>query len=399
MIPKGWKLKKLDDVCTISSGGTPSKIKPEYWNGDIPWISASTMHQQYITSSDLFISEEGLTNGSRLANEGDILLLVRGSMLWNRIPICICKKDVAFNQDVKSIKANKETTSLFLFYCLLSKENVLLNEVVGTGIGAGKLETNELKALPISLPPFTEQQKIISILSVWDEAIEKQTKLIEKLELRKKGLMQQLLTGKKRIAGFNNKWKKYLYSELLKEIKRKTIWDDDYLYDLVSVKRRSGGIFFRGSIYGRDIKTKNLRPVEEGDFLISKMQILHGASGLTTKEFAGMMISGSYIALIAKEPEILDIKYFNWISKMPYFYHQTYISSYGVHIEKMTFDFETFLSQSIRIPSIEEQKLIVDVLEENTNNIKVQERKLSKLNQQKKALMQQLLTGKTRVNN
>ena len=242
-----------------------------------------------------------------------------------------------------------------------------------------------------------EQRKIAEILGVWDEAIEKQSRLIEKLELRKRALMQRLLTGKTRLPGFTEPWQKSSYSEVLKEVKRKMNWDDNEEYDLISVKRRSGGLFHRESLFGRDIKTKNLRPTLKGDFLISKMQIVHGASGLVTEEFDGMKISGSYIALIAKDDKLVDMSFINWYSKTPYFYHQTYVSSYGVHIEKMTFDLESFMSMSIWLPDLPEQKAIAEVLTAADNEIATHRKKLEALRLQKRGLMQQLLTGKTRV--
>ena len=263
--------------------------------------------------------------------------------------------------------------------------------------GVPQLTAPQITNTPIPVPPMEEQRKIAEILGVWDEAIEKQSRLIEKLELRKRTLMQRLLTGRTRLPGFTTPWQKCLYSDILKEVKRTMTWDDNEEYDLISVKRRSGGLFHRDRLYGRDIKTKNLRPAKLGDFLISKMQIVHGASGLVTEEFDGMKISGSYIALMAKNEERLDMNFINWYSKTPHFYHQTYVSSYGVHIEKMTFDLESFMSMNIMLPSFPEQKAIAEVLTTADDEIASHRKKLDALRLQKRGLMQQLLTGKTRI--
>ena len=263
--------------------------------------------------------------------------------------------------------------------------------------GVPQLTAPQIANIQIPIPPLEEQKKIAEILSTWDEAIEKQSKLIEKLELRKQGIMQRLLTGRTRLPSFTTPWQKVSYSEILKEIKRNMIWNDNEEYDLISVKRRSGGLFHRDKLLGKDIKTKNLRPAHIGDFLISKMQIVHGASGLVTKEFDGMKISGSYIALVAKDKNKTDINFINWYSKTPHFYHQTYVSSYGVHIEKMTFDLNSFMSMNMKIPSFIEQKAIVNLLNTIDKEINIQIKKLETLRTQKRGLIQQLLTGKTRV--
>lgn len=151
------KVIKIDDVVTFKSGGTPSKENNSYWNGEIPWISASSMQGKYYSKSNRTLTEEGLKKGSKLAVKGSLLLLVRGSMLFNKIPIGITERDVAFNQDLKLLVVNNKSNSEYLFQWFSSKQNLLLNKVVGTGIGAGKLDTDELKnlILHISSPSRT----------------------------------------------------------------------------------------------------------------------------------------------------------------------------------------------------------------------------------------------------
>ncbi len=211
----------------------------------------------------------------------------------------------------------------------------------------------------------------------------------------KKGLMQKLLSGKVRFPEFISKLKEYRICDLVKEVDRRIDWDDNAKYNLLSIKRRSEGLFFRESKYGYEIKTKGFKKARTGDFLISKMQIVHGASGLVTEEFDGMMISNSYIALIPRNNNKLSIEFFNYLSQTPYFYHLTYLASYGVHIEKMTFNLNLFLKSRIKIPfEIEEQQAIVNVLDKINNEIIILNKQLEYLKQQKKGLMQQLLTGK-----
>ncbi|WP_437371691.1 restriction endonuclease subunit S [Maribacter litoralis] len=187
-----WKRERLGDFTNWKSGGTPSKNIPEYWGGDIPWISASSMIGKYLSTSERTLTQKGLEAGSRISPKGSLLLLVRGSMLFNKIPIGIAKIDVAFNQDLKSLIPSKEINNNFLYEWFIYSQHKLLSIVVGTGIGAGKLDTNELKSLPISLPNLLEQKKIASFLTV----IDKRIKLLEekkiKLEQYKKGVMQQL---------------------------------------------------------------------------------------------------------------------------------------------------------------------------------------------------------------
>ena len=287
----------------------------------------------------------------------------------------------------------------FLFRVLNTDSARRHISVTAGGTKVRHTSPRKIRSTHIPLPPLREQGEIAEILSTWDRAIEQTEKLIEVRKRRKKGLMQRLLTGEKRFPEFEGTpWRTYRIRELLKEVRRPIEWDDGALYELISVRRRSGGLFHRDSLYGRQIKTKNLRVARTGDFLISKMQVVHGAAGLTPPAFDGMKISGSYIALVARDPDALLIEYFDCLSQMPFMYHASYISSYGVHIEKMTFNLKLYLGTEISIPpTIDEQARIAAVLNTCDSEISLLRRKLAALQQQKKGLMQKLLTGKVRV--
>jgi type I restriction enzyme S subunit len=177
-----WTIVRLGDLTWWASGGTPSKANPEFWGGDIPWISASSMKTPLLCDSDNKITKEGLENGSRLAETNSILLLVRGSELHKRIPVGIVTRPVAFNQDVKALKVREQMCSDYLFYWLLGNEAMLLGKVEHTGIGAGKLDTEVLKNLPVKLPPLAEQKAIAEVLGALDDKIELNRRMNETLE-------------------------------------------------------------------------------------------------------------------------------------------------------------------------------------------------------------------------
>ena len=164
------------------------------------------MHDTYILDSKLHISEEGLKHGSRLLTKNNLLLLVRGSMLWNTIPICLNKNDVAFNQDVKGIIANDTINNEFLLYWLKSKEQRLKYMVTGTGLGAGKLDTSDLLSMIVYIPAMKEQDKVARLLSLFDERIATQSKIIEDLKKLKSAISKKLLC--------NDKWTTYKIQDI-----------------------------------------------------------------------------------------------------------------------------------------------------------------------------------------
>lgn len=372
MIPKEWEVKRLGEFAPLQRGydlPTDKIVRGEY-----PVVYSNGIlnyHYEYKAKGPGVVTGRSGTIGKVTFVESNYW--PHNTSLW-----------------VTDFKGNNPKYVFHLYsYINLSK--------FASGSGVPTLNRNDVHASKFAIPPIHEQDKIVEVLDFWDTSIEKQSELIEKLKLRKRALMQQLLTGKKRLPEFSGEWKKRTYSSILTEVKRSLKWDENELYKLISVRRRSEGLFFRESLYGRDIATKNLRPAKTGDFLISKMQIVHGASGLVTDEFDEAKISGSYISLVSKDSNILDIRYYNFWSQMPIFYHQTFVSSFGVHIEKMTFDLDTFMSFGMPLPPIEEQHAIVSLIESVNKEIKLANEKLTNYQSQKRGLMQQLLTGKKRI--
>jgi type I restriction enzyme S subunit len=398
-IPSDWDVKELKDIGKWFGGGTPSKEIKNYWSdGTIPWASSQDIKENNLNETTYKITEEALHNSaSKLVPSDSLLMVTRSGILQHTFPVAKTLFPVAINQDIKALILKEGFDVNFVQNYLLFKNKDILDACGKVGTTVESIEYTWLQAYIIPIPPLPEQRAIAQVLGTADAAIHSTEKLIAQKELRKKWLMQQLLTGKKRLKGFDGEWKEYSFDKLLKVVKRPVKWDDNELYKLISVKRRSGGIFFREALYGHQIKVKDLRDTEAGDFLFSKMQIVHGASALVTKEFEGAKISGSYIAAVAKDPKILNMEFFNWYSQLPYFYHQALISSYGVHIEKMTFDFDTFLQLEMKLPSIEEQTAIAQVLQAADKEISLLKAKVEKLREQKKGLMQVLLTGKVRL--
>lgn len=394
VIPQEWEVKRIQEICKVDAKSLSAKTSPDY---EFEYISLSDVDSDsFDISTSHQIFQTAPSRARRIVSKGDVVISTVRPNLRGFFLAKEDKKDLIASTGF-AVLTPTECDSQYLLSCFFSQivSKQFYSLVVGSNYPA--VNSSDVAKLKLAVPPLAEQRKIAEILGVWDEAIEKQSRLIEKLELRKRALMQRLLTGRTHLPGFTTPWQKVSYSEILKEVKRNMTWDDNEEYDLISVKRRSGGLFHRDRLLGKDIKTKNLRPAKFGDFLISKMQIVHGASGLVTEEFDGMKISGSYIALVAKSREKVDMNFINWYSQTPYFYHQTYVSSYGVHIEKMTFDLESFMSMNIILPPLAEQKAIAEVLTAANNEIATHRKKLDAMRLQKRGLMQQLLTGKTRV--
>lgn len=176
-----WKEAKLGALIKFSSGGTPNKKNAAYWGGNIPWISAKTMKEEVIETSDLFITEDGLVHGSKMAPSGSLLLLVRGSGLFNGIPVCYVKSPVAYNQDVKCLESISEVENKYIFYWLKANSEYLRKKLEFTSIGAGKFDTTFLSNLDVSYPGRESRKKIVEIADNISDKIRLNNRINENL--------------------------------------------------------------------------------------------------------------------------------------------------------------------------------------------------------------------------
>lgn len=170
-------LVPLRELAELKSGGTPSKSREDYWDGDIPWISGKTLHHTFVNESDLQVTEAGLRAGSNLAPLHSSLILVRGMSLLQEIRIGMATRPVAFNQDVKAVVARPTVNPRYLNFALRAAAPVLLDQVHQAGHGTGVLATDRLTNLPIWLPPLEEQERIAGVLGAFDDLIETNRRL------------------------------------------------------------------------------------------------------------------------------------------------------------------------------------------------------------------------------
>jgi type I restriction enzyme, S subunit len=185
-----WRNTTLGQVTDFLSGGTPSKDAPQYWGGTTPWVSAKDMKRFRLDDTEDHVTEDGVANGTKLVPPGTVLLLARGMTLLNDVPICVVKRPMTFNQDVKALRPKPGVREEFLPYLLLGNKDRLLNLVDLAGHGTGRLNSDELKALDVVLPPEPEQRAIAHILGTLDDKIELNRWMNETLEAMARALFK-----------------------------------------------------------------------------------------------------------------------------------------------------------------------------------------------------------------
>nr|WP_305147722.1 restriction endonuclease subunit S [Anoxybacillus gonensis] len=306
--------------------------------------------------------------------------------------------------DVVILKVNQnEYSREYINYYLNFEKTLQRMESFASGSTRQRISRTNLGNVLIAIPPLTEQRKIAAILSSVDEAIAKTEAIIEQTEKVKKGLMQQLLTKgightkfkKTEIGEIPDSWNLVKLADVFEIVKRPVEMRDEEEYQLVTVKRRYGGVVPRERLKGKQIKVKSQFYLKHGDFLISKRQIVHGACEVVPKELEGSIVSNEYHTLLVKNG--IDIDFIRWYVRLPMMQNYFLLSSVGVHIEKMLFKIEDWFKRIIALPPLEEQKQIANTLSSIEQSILKNQKYLEQLQTIKKALMQVLLTGKVRV--
>lgn len=401
IIPQEWEVKKLGNVAESFSGGTPKADNNEYYGGNIPFIRSGEIHQK---NTALFLSELGLAESSaKIVEKGDLLIALYGA---NSGDSAISQINGAINQAILCIRPYNLLTSFLCSFLELKKNMYVAKYLQG---GQGNLSGDIVNNYIIPIPPLPEQQKIAEVLGTWDKAIEKQTQLIEKLELRKKGLMQQLLTGKKRLPGFSGEWKKVKLGDASIFLSTNSFSREQ----LNSVKGNILNIHY-GDVLVRyssvlDVSKEDIPYINEQIEYSPKDYVNNGdviMADTAEDEMVGRccevinidnikIVSGLHTILIHPIIKFAP-KYLGYYLNSERYHKQIISIMQGIKVYSITKD--ALKNTIIDIPCIEEQAAIANILSLCDHEVLLAKQKLSKFQWQKKGLMQVLLTGKKRVN-
>ena len=190
-----FPVERLDAVVSFRGGGTPSKKKSEFWNGNIPWVSPKDMKCREIDSSIDRITEDGVANSSAsMIPPGSVLVVVRSGILARTIPTAVTLCELTVNQDIKVLCPTDRIDAYYLEYALQAYEPKLL-KLVTRGATVHRLATDVLKSTEVLVPPLPEQKRIVAILDEAFAAIETATANADKNLANVRGLFESQLNN------------------------------------------------------------------------------------------------------------------------------------------------------------------------------------------------------------
>lgn len=402
-IPSGWNEHSLSEIADVVGGGTPDRSKKEYWNGNIYWVSPTEitcLKNKYITKTRETITDLGLNKSSaKLHPPGTVLMTSRASIGFaaiNTVPM-------ATNQGFQSLRCKEKIYNEFLYQLIITKKNEL--ERLSGGSTFLEISSSSLKDFSILVPPLKEQKKIATILTSVDTVIEKTEAEIEKLQLLKKGIMQELLTKGIGHTEFKDSPlgkipKSWVITTIgkLSQVKRGASprpiqdpkwWGGKVGWVRISDVTASRKYLYKTSDYLSEAGVEKSVRIKPGEVILSICATI-GKPIIINVDVCihdGFVWFDNLSKLVDKE-----YLYYYFVSK------ESELSAKRQSGTQGNLNTNIVSEQSICLPPLKEQKKIAAILAFVDSAIEKTEAKDEKWQKLKKGLTQDLLTGKVRVN-
>lgn len=434
-IPNDWKVAKAQYYFNVYAGGTPSTNEPAYWDGDIPWINSGEVQNCIVKKISRYITERGLEESStKLIPKNTTLLAMTGATCGK---VGYLTFDSTANQSVMAFTEPRNCSSKFLFYYLICQNHQI--EYFKTGGAQGGINVDNGKKLYINIPSKTEQEKIAKFLDEktvqFDSIISKKEALIEKLEEAKKSLISEVVTGKVRVVKTNDGYE--LVERKKEEMKDSGVewlgdipkeWDlkrSNYVFkfskglSITKENLQDEGIpcINYGEIhskYGFEVNPKRhkLKCVTEEYFNSNPNALIkygHFVFADTSEDIQGCgnfsylnaedSIFAGYHTIIVRPIKTVSSRYLAYLFDSDDWRIQIRTKVSGIKVFSIT---QSILKTTkVILPTLSEQKLIVDYLDNKFVNINSMinnmKKQIEKLKEAKQSLISEAVTGKIEI--
>ncbi len=399
--PKSWDESRIDKICRLSSGSTPRRDAVENFNGDILWVTSGGLKRRKIWDTREKVSETAVVNSHlEMYDPGTVVIAIYGlEAAGIRGTVSIIGKQCTISQACMAFTEFKGIDNEFFYYWYLNN-----GQVIGLRYAQGtkqqNLSTDIVRAFPICFPSQGEQRKIAAILTTQDKVIELKEKRLAQKQRQKKYLMQQLLTGKKRLLEFSEEWKIKPLKKLTEKQKKK---NDGFQYRLVLSNSAQHGIVSQDQEFDKEIANEERIDgyyiVIPGAFVYNPRISVTAPCGPINVNETGEtgIMSPLYTVFTISSPQISQdfLKYY--FQSSCWYKYVKGVANYGARHDRISISDGDFFDMPIPLPTKEEQNYIAKVLSAADREIELLQQDIEQEKQKKKALMQLLLTGIVRV--
>lgn len=384
---ESWEEKKLGEISTSFSGGTPPAGNKKYYGGEIPFIRSAEINSD---TTELFLTKEGLDNSSaKLVKEGDVLYALYGATSGE---VGISKINGAINQAILSIIPKNNYTSEFIMQWLrLQKKNITDKYLQG---GQGNLSGSIVKELAIFFPSLPEQTAIGSFFQDIDQLISLQQRKLEVLKEQKKTYLKLLFPAKGqtkpalRFAGFDDEWKEVKLGEVLTERNIQMVPSDQV--PLVSFTVENG-VTPKTERYNREFlvreESKKYKYTRYNDIVYNPANLKFGA--IARNKYGEAVFSPIYVTFEVNYSNILP-EFIEGILTSKDFIQQALKFQEGTVYERMAVKADDFTRLAITVPSLPEQEAIGSFFQDLDKAIAKQEEKVNQLKESKQTLLRKM---------
>jgi type I restriction enzyme S subunit len=413
-LPKGWKMVSLGEHIDLLTGFPFQSERYSNGDDDVRLLRGDNIMQNSLRWDDARrwpkAESKGLERYS--LREGDLVLAMDRPWVKSGLKHAVIQEEdlpCLLVQRVTRIRGDESLLTKFASHVIASHRFTQHVKGVQTETAIPHISAGQIKEFVVSLPTPTEQRKIADILTTWDEALTQLDSLIEAQERRKKALMQQLLTGRRRLKGFDQSkgktasdrfgiypadWKRVRLGDITHEVPTKNAGGTDL--PVLSCTKHRGLVlsqeYFGKRVYAED--TSGYRVVQRGEFAYATNHIEEGSIGYQNLCDAGLV---SPIYTVFKTTEAVDDSYLFRVLKSPLLIHFYQINTSASVDRRGSLRYDEFARIHIWLPSKAEQKAIAQVFDTADQQLTLLRTQRTALDQQKRGLMQRLLTGKLRV--
>lgn len=403
--PLDWEAPYLSEVSSLITNGFVGTATPYYTDETgVPYLYGTNVRANKLDSKGIrFVTEEFHEKQSKTQLEAGDLLTVQSGHIGETAVVTEEFAGANCHALIVTRPKKEYVFSPYLGFYINSEIGKARLKGLEVGSTILHINTKDLKKFRILLPPLTEQRKIAKVLSTWDKAISTTEKLIETSKQQKKALMQQLLTGRKRLVNpetgkaFEGEWERHSMSDLVfidrKSLGKKT--PDDFEFQYISLSDVAVGSISKELEVHKfaSAPSRARRVIQEGDILLSTVRPNLKGFAKVSEKHADCIASTGFSVLTPKKRVSGD-----YIHQYIFSSHVTgQIDSLVVGSNYPAINSSDVAGLKVYCPTYEEQQKIASVLTAADKEIEVLEAKLAHFKQEKKALMQQLLTGKRRV--